>query len=72
MARRVSLKTAPSDPVGARESNAGDEFHVLWVLRRALTMLAPNAQPHPGAAAAPWAVERSGYLGLVMPRREAA
>lgn len=28
---------------GARESHAGDEFHVLWAVRRALTMLLPNA-----------------------------
>ncbi len=34
---------ASADPVGARESNAGDEFHLLWALRRALLMLSPSS-----------------------------
>ena len=28
---------------GARESNAGDEFHVLWGVSRCLKMIAPNS-----------------------------
>ena len=27
---------------GARESNAGDEFHVIWAMSRALSLLSPN------------------------------
>ena len=29
--------------MGARESNAGDEFHLLWAVRRLLLMLQSNA-----------------------------
>jgi hypothetical protein len=29
---------------GARESNAGDDFHFLWVVRSSLQMVAPNAK----------------------------
>lgn len=28
---------------GARESNAGDDFHILWAARKAVKMLAPNS-----------------------------
>lgn len=31
------------DPTGARESNAGDDFHVLWATRRALALLDPGS-----------------------------
>ena len=29
-------------PSGARESNAGDEFHIMWAMSRALSLLSPN------------------------------
>lgn len=32
-----------SEPTGARESNAGDEFHVLWATRRLLGLLDPSS-----------------------------
>src|SRR4051812_13226614 len=32
------------DRMGARESHAGDEFHVLWAVVRALDMLSPQAR----------------------------
>src|SRR6266545_4996219 len=45
--RSRSERTAPERGVrlptpGARESNAGDAFHVLWVARRALHLIAPR------------------------------
>jgi hypothetical protein len=35
-------QNSPSTP-GARESNAGDEFHVLWAARRAVQLLNPRS-----------------------------
>lgn len=35
-------QNSPSIP-GARESNAGDEFHVLWAARRAVQLLNPSS-----------------------------
>jgi hypothetical protein len=35
-------QNSPSTP-GARESNAGDEFHVLWAARRAVQLLNPSS-----------------------------
>ena len=35
--------SAPAQLPGARESNAGDEFHVLWVMDRCLAMLSPGS-----------------------------
>lgn len=32
-----------SDTPGARESNAGDDFHVLWAARRALRLIDPHS-----------------------------
>lgn len=32
-----------SEPPGAKESNAGDEFHILWAVNRALQMLNPRS-----------------------------
>lgn len=32
-----------SQPTGARESNAGDDFHVLWAARRAVHLLNPQS-----------------------------
>lgn len=37
-----AIRTTPSTP-GARESNAGDAFHVLWAARQALRLLEPHA-----------------------------
>jgi hypothetical protein len=36
------VKIAEKDAVGARASNAGDRFHELWALRKALSLLEPN------------------------------
>jgi hypothetical protein len=36
-------KTRRSSTLGARESNAGDEFHVLWAARRAVQLLNPRS-----------------------------
>lgn len=45
MTRRGKRRAAPGvEPAGARESNAGDEFHILWALRRALLMLSPASE----------------------------
>lgn len=32
------------EPAGARESNAGDQFHILWAMSRALRLLDPDSQ----------------------------
>lgn len=32
-----------TDYLGARSSNAGDDFHELWALRQALTLLNPDS-----------------------------
>jgi hypothetical protein len=37
----VTNRSTPSS--GARESNAGDDFHVLWAARRALRLLDPRS-----------------------------
>lgn len=37
------LSGSPVDPPGARESNAGDEFHVLWGVSRCLRMVRPDS-----------------------------
>lgn len=36
-------KIVDKDIVGARASNAGDRFHELWALRKALSLLEPNS-----------------------------
>src|SRR5207253_1466766 len=36
-----SMSTIPRSTAGARESSAGDDFHVLWAARRALDLLGP-------------------------------
>jgi hypothetical protein len=39
-----ALMVRQADPPGARESSAGDEFHILWAVQRALAMLELNTQ----------------------------
>ncbi len=39
MMTRHRLRTDP----GVRESNAGDDFHILWAARRALDLLKPHS-----------------------------
>ncbi|WP_124483332.1 hypothetical protein [Burkholderia cenocepacia] len=37
------VKIAKNDILGARASNAGDRFHELWALRKALALLQPGS-----------------------------
>ena len=41
---RMTSSGAPTfnQPSGARESNAGDKFHIMWAMSRALSLLSPN------------------------------
>lgn len=39
------MPTGTTTP-GARESNAGDDFHVLWAARRAIQLLNPHSKLH--------------------------
>ena len=43
--RHVSRNTL-GDPPGARESNAGDEFHILWGVSLCLQMIRPDSPLH--------------------------
>jgi hypothetical protein len=36
------MADARIEPPGARESNAGDEFHILWAVQRLLSLLQPS------------------------------
>jgi hypothetical protein len=40
---RADMTEARGEPYGARESNAGDEFHILWAMQRLLGMLQPGS-----------------------------
>jgi hypothetical protein len=43
-ASSISAARVSAPPPGARESNAGDDFHILWAARRAVQLLAPRAK----------------------------
>ena len=40
----MTAKKKTNQVSGARESNAGDDFHVLWAARRALSLLDPSTE----------------------------
>lgn len=43
MSKQPGRATPGSNWSGARESNAGDEFHIIWTARRAIRLLDPNS-----------------------------
>ncbi len=41
--RKTSIAKRKTESAGARESNAGDDFHILWAARRAIQLLNPRS-----------------------------